>query len=65
MQEIQTYSDTIKTLKATILSSRYRAALLVNKEVLSLYFFVGKMITEKTKQEKWGSHVLDNLSQDL
>ena len=33
--------------------------------MLSLYFSVGKLISEKTKQEKWGTNVLERLSQDL
>ncbi len=60
-----TYSDTIKALKSQILSSRYRAAVLVNQELLVLYFLVGKTISEKTKTEKWGTQVLERLSQDL
>jgi predicted nuclease of restriction endonuclease-like (RecB) superfamily len=65
MTELSNYSETIKTLKSTILSSRYRAAVLVNQEMLALYFSVGKLISEKTKQEKWGTKVLERLSEDL
>lgn len=59
------YVETIKQLKSAILSSRYRAAVLVNKEMLCLYFEVGKLISEKTKNEKWGAKVLDQISNDL
>jgi hypothetical protein len=45
--KIKVYTDTIKKLKATILNSRYKAATLVNKELLLLYFSVGKLISEK------------------
>lgn len=61
----QHYSETIKALKSQILSSRYRAAVLVNQELLTLYFSVGKTISEKIKTEKWGTQVLERLSTDL
>lgn len=62
---IKLYIETIKQLKSTILASRYRAATLANKEMLSLYFAVGKLISDKIKQEKWGAKVLEQLSNDL
>lgn len=57
--------QTIKQLKTAILSSRYRVAVIANKEMLGLYFAVGKLISEKTHQEKWGAKVLETLSKDL
>jgi predicted nuclease of restriction endonuclease-like (RecB) superfamily len=60
-----THLETIKQLKTAILSSRYRVAVLANKEMLGLYFAVGKLISEKAHQEKWGSKALDILSTDL
>ena len=63
--KIKNYSDTIKKLKSAILESRYRAAALANRELLLLYFTVGKLISEKTKQEKWGTKVIEQLSIDL
>ena len=46
-----THIETIKQLKTAILSSRYRVAVLANKEMLGLYFAVGKLISEKAHQE--------------
>jgi hypothetical protein len=60
-----THIQTIKQLKSAILASRYRVAVLANKEMLSLYFAVGKLISEKAHQEKWGAKVLEILSNDL
>ncbi|MFT4095059.1 MAG: PDDEXK nuclease domain-containing protein [Niabella sp.] len=59
------YKKTIKELKSMILASRYRAAALANKELLLLYFSVGKLITEKVKSEKWGAKVLEQVAADL
>ncbi len=63
--KIKIYTDTIKQLKTAILASRYKAAVLANRELLVLYFNVGKLISEKSKTEKWGSKVLENISEDL
>ncbi|UKT63321.1 PDDEXK nuclease domain-containing protein [Pedobacter mucosus] len=65
MEVSKTNVESIIALKSAILQSRYRAATLVNKELLMLYFAVGKFISIKVKEEKWGAKVLDNLSTDL
>lgn len=57
--------DSIKVLKSAILQSRYRAATLVDKELLTLYFAVGKFIFTKIKEEKWSAKIIENLSADL
>ena len=62
---VKRYVETIKLLKSSILASRYRAAALANKEMLGLYFGVGKLISDKVKKEKWGSKVLEQISDDL
>lgn len=62
---IANYSETISALKSAILLSRYKAAASVNKELLQLYFSVGKFISKKIKAEKWGAKVIETLSSDL
>ncbi len=64
-KKVRHYVETIKNLKSAILASRYRAAALANKEMLGLYFEVGKLISEKVKAEKWGAKVLEQISNDL
>lgn len=59
------YIKLIKTLKEEILLSRYNAAKLVNRELLFLYFKVGKLISEKILDEGYGAKVIDNISKDL
>lgn len=55
----------IYELKKAILQSRYQAAKLVNKELISLYFFIGNKISITAKKQTWGSKVLDQISEAL
>jgi hypothetical protein len=59
------YSKFVQEVKQQILESRYDAARLVNKELLLLYYNIGKMLHEKIRQAKWGDKVLQNISGDL
>jgi len=65
MINTQNYSDTIRNLKIAILKSRYRAASLANRELLTLYFKVGKLLSDKVRENKWGTKVMERLSNDL
>ncbi len=59
------YSKFVQEVKQQILESRYNAARLVNKELLLLYYNIGKILHDKIKQAKWGDKVLQNISADL
>ena len=60
-----TYLQFVQEVKQQILQSRYHAAKLVNRELLLLYYSIGKMIFDKVKKEKWGNAIIDNLSKDI
>jgi predicted nuclease of restriction endonuclease-like (RecB) superfamily len=45
-----------------IQASRLKAIQSVNKELIKLYWEIGKYITEKSKAEGWGKSTVDNLS---
>lgn len=59
------YLDFLRDVQDHILQSRYRAARLVNRELVLLYFAVGKRLSEKVAAEKWGNKVIEQLSTDL
>ena len=59
------YSDAIQTIKYAILKSRYRAATLANRELLSLYFGIGKYISENSRTCFWGTGAIDTISERL
>lgn len=44
----------VKQIKDAILVSRYNAARLANKEMLSLYYNIGEFISVNSRNVKWG-----------
>jgi predicted nuclease of restriction endonuclease-like (RecB) superfamily len=59
------YRDWLNELKIRIKSSQIKAALSVNKELIALYWDLGRQISEKQQMNGWGSQVVNRLSQDL
>ena len=63
------YLQAVKAIKQAILESRYRAARLVNKEVLALYYAIGGYISVRSRSAKWGTNAIgvisDLLQQEL
>lgn len=55
----------IKRLKQQIISSRYVVAKIANAESLKLYFIIGKAVDEQFAKQKWGTKVLDAVSERL
>jgi len=59
------YRTWVKTIKERISSSRIKASLSVNHELIALYWFLGSQIAEKQKMASWGSGFIDQFSKDL
>ncbi len=59
------YSDFVLSIKQRILQSQYEALKSVNKELISLYWDIGKNIVEKQDEFGWGKSVVKNLAEDL
>jgi len=55
----------VKAIKTAILQSQYRAARSVNREQLSLYFGIGRYISEHSRQGYWGTGAIDRISEQL
>ena len=60
-----TYAEAVKAIKEAILESRYRAARLVNKEVLALYYAIGGYISAQSRAARWGSNAIGTISELL
>lgn len=61
----KSYIELIQTLKQEIANSRIRAHLAVNKEMIHLYWNIGRRILERQNEEGWGTKVIENISKDL
>ena len=55
----------VSTIKAAILKSQHRAAKAVNGEQLSLYFGIGRYISENSRQGFWGTGAIKRISDQL
>lgn len=67
MSEIipQTYSELLTEIKSRIRTAQYAALKAVNKELISLYWDIGKTIVERQEDESWGKSVVKKLAEDL
>ena len=59
------YKNFIGTIKNRILNAQYDALKAVNKELVRLYWDIGRMIVQIQKQHGWGDSVVINLAKDL
>jgi predicted nuclease of restriction endonuclease-like (RecB) superfamily len=59
------YADWLAELKTRIHSAQQRAALAVNRELVLLYWQIGRDILERQSREGWGAKVIDRLAHDL
>ena len=52
------YAEAVRAIKEAILESRYRAARLVNKEVLALYYAIGGYISVQSRAARGAAMLL-------
>lgn len=62
---IQEYRKAVSVIKKAILHSQYRATKMVTGEQLSLYFGVGGYVSAHSRQEAWGTSIIDRISEQL
>ncbi|KKG36616.1 PDDEXK nuclease domain-containing protein [Methanosarcina mazei] len=63
--ETSEYETLFGEVKNRILKGQYEALKAVNRELISVYWDIGKLIVERQKNETWGKSVVDQLSRDL
>ena len=59
------YDQLLRDLKARIRLAQVKAALVVNRELILLYWQVGREILQRQGQEGWGTKVIERLAKDL
>lgn len=59
------YLDLLSGIKERICSAQLRAGLAVNRELVLLYWGIGRDIVARQMQQGWGAKVVDRLAADL
>jgi predicted nuclease of restriction endonuclease-like (RecB) superfamily len=59
------YGQFLAELKSRIQAAQVRASLAVNRELVLLYWQIGRDILDRQQREKWGAKVIDRLATDL
>lgn len=59
------YEQVLNSLKQRIRQAQISAALAVNRELVLLYWQIGREILQRQQQEGWGAKVIDRLARDL
>src|SRR6267142_96135 len=59
------YGALLSELKQRISSARLQASLAVNRELILLYWNIGRDILVRQKRAGWGTKVIDRLAADL
>jgi len=62
---IYNWGDAADVIKDAIIRSRYQAATLVNRELLSLYYAVGRYVSQNSRNSVWGQGAIKQISNDL
>jgi predicted nuclease of restriction endonuclease-like (RecB) superfamily len=61
----QQYITWLRDIKLNIQRSQIKASVAVNTELIKMYWYLGKEISEKQEKSVWGSGFIDQLSKDL
>jgi predicted nuclease of restriction endonuclease-like (RecB) superfamily len=59
------YEEFLGELKERIRTARLRASLAANRELIELYWHIGRSVVEKQKTRGWGNAVIAHLGEDL
>jgi len=59
------YKTLLQEIKKRVYKAQYDALKAVNKELISLYWDIGKVVVCRQKQYNWGRSVVENLARDL
>ena len=61
----QAYEQLLLDIKERIRNAQIRAAVSVNRELILLYWEIGREILEREAREQWGAKVIERLAADL
>jgi predicted nuclease of restriction endonuclease-like (RecB) superfamily len=61
----QSYANLLASIKDRIEKAQVRAAVAVNRELVLLYWSIGREILSRQETEGWGKNVIPRLAKDL
>ena len=59
------YAAFLESLKSRVHQAQTKAMLSVNRELIQLYWDIGRQIVQRQEQEGWGKSVVDRLAGDM
>ena len=59
------YGELLEDLKTRVRSAQIKAVVAANRELIQLYWDIGRLIVARQEQEGWGTSVIDRLANDL
>ena len=59
------YGEILTELTQAIAQSRHRALATVNRELVCLYWYIGRTIVQQQEAANWGDAVVEKLATDL
>ena len=59
------YGQLLDDIKQRIAAARVKAALSVNRELIALYWDIGRLIVQRQQREGWGTGVIERLGCDI
>lgn len=65
IKKVEQYTEFLKEVNDRIREAQSSALKFVNKQLISLYWDLGKRIVEKQEKENWGDSVIERLALDL
>ncbi len=66
MDKISTqYNKAVQLIKSAILQNQLEAAKAVNRQMLALYYGVGKYVSDNTRKGVWGTGAIETISEQL
>lgn len=65
LAQTDAYAELLQTLKQRIAQAQVRAALAVNRELVLLYWNIGREILARQQAAGWGAKIIEQLAQDL
>jgi len=64
-KDIYNLGSAVVAIKNAIIRSRFHAATIVNRELLSLYYAVGRYVSQNSRDGYWGRGAIKQISSDL